>query len=159
MTANLNVYFSQYAENALLILRDCMLAKNYYEGIAKRLRRGEDFSEELPDIAKVSPKDAKVIVQKALKEFDEKRKNAWVLPKGLSDHCTSKVTEIQEYGEILPRFTVAHQFETDAGQVRVFITTKGNNYQIDIKAGRNKMAAEAAMNELDKLITFTLMLN
>jgi hypothetical protein len=43
--------------------------------------------------------------------------------------------------------------------VNIFISTKGKNFKINISAGQNKMAAEAAMFELEKLFSFSLLIS
>jgi len=159
MTANLNLYFSQYAENALKTVRHCNLAKNFYLGVARRLDQGHDFSEELPDIAKIGIKDTQKIVSTAIDEYVLKEKDAWELPSLLAEQAQSKVSATKDTYETYPRYLVAHIFKTPAGSVKVFIATKGENYTINIDAGRNKMAAEAAMLELEKIISFTSLMN
>ncbi len=159
MTANLNLYFSQYAENALKIVRHCNLAKNFYSGVARRLDKGHDFSDELPDIARIGVIEAKKIVDAAKDEYALKEKEAWDLPSLLAEQAKSKVSESKDTYETFPRYLIAHIFKTPAGSVKVFIATKGENYTINIDAGRNKMAAEAAMLELEKIISFTSLMN
>ncbi len=159
MTANLNLYFSQYAENSLKTVRHCNLAKNFYSGVARRLDQGHDFSDELPDVAKLGVKETQKVVDAAIDEYALNEKNAWELPSLLANQAKSKVSMSKDTYETYPRYLVAHVFKTPAGLVKVFIATKGENYTVDIDSGRNKMAAEAAKLELEKIISFTSLLN
>jgi pyruvate formate-lyase activating enzyme-like uncharacterized protein len=158
MTPILKEFFTDYAERAMRIQRECYLAKNYYQGISRRLKLGQDLGDELPQINVVGIQGTKEVVAEALKEFSEKERNAWDLPIALRSQCKSQVTIAQESSEIYPRQSVSHAFTTEAGVVNVFISTMGQNYKIEINAGQNKMAAEAAMFELEKMISFALML-
>jgi len=159
MTANLKLYFNQYAENSLKTVRQCNLAKNFYSGVTQRLDQGHDFSDELPDIAKIGVKETQKLVSAALNEYALREKNAWELPSLLVDQAKSKVSISKDTYETYPRYLVAHVFKTPAGLVKVFIATKGENYTVDIDAGKNKMATEAAMLELEKIISFTSLMN
>ena len=47
-----------------------------------------------------------------------------------------------------------YQFKSSAGTVKVNITTAGENYTLEIKAGKNPMAAQLACIELEKQLTF-----
>lgn len=159
MTTTLNQYFCQYADNALKTVRDCAMAKNFYSGVAKRLNQGHDFSDELPAVKKIGLEGTKDVANQALKDFAEKNNKAWDLPKSLAEQCKSKVTWSVDPEEIYPRYSVTHSFLTPAGNVKVLITTKGQNFSVDIITSKNKMAANAAMVELEKIISFALLLS
>lgn len=159
MTSTLNQYFCQYADNALITVRDCAMAKNFYLGVANRLNQGHDFSDELPAVKKIGLEGTKDVVNQALKDYAEKKNKAWDLPKSLAEQCKSKVTSTVDPEEIYPRYSVTHSFLTPAGNVKVLITTKGQNFSVDIITSKNKMAANAAIVELEKIISFALLLS
>jgi hypothetical protein len=94
-------------------------------------------------------------VDTALKDFQQEAKAVWELPEILQEMSQTKVTLSYNRLEILPRYRVLHQFETVAGKVSVEIMTAGLNFRIDIKTVRNKMAAQAAMVDLEKNLAFS----
>jgi hypothetical protein len=159
MTENLQHYFTQYAENALQSLRECRLAKNYYGGIARRIKAGYDVGQELSIAKKVGSAGTQVVVNQALQDYSVREKQIWNLPKLISDHAKSKITITVKPQDLLPRYSVAHLFSTPKGYVKVFIATQGENIKLDINAGRNQQAAEAAMLELEKIIAFSTLLS
>ena len=56
--------------------------------------------------------------------------------------------------EHLPRADVSYQFKSEAGTVKVHITTAAETFRLDITAGKNPMAAQLACIELEKQLTF-----
>ena len=159
MTENLALYFTAYADKAMQTMRECRLAKNYYGGIARRLKSGYDPGTELPAAKQIGKKGTQAVVTEATKDFSEQEKHAWDLPKILAEHANSKVTVSVKPQELYPRYSVAHLFTTPAGYVKVFISTQGQNIKLDVSAGKNQMAAEAAMLELEKIISFSTLLS
>jgi hypothetical protein len=159
MTENLAIYFTAYADKAMQTMRECRLAKNYYGGIARRLKSGYDPGTELPAAKQIGKTGTQAVVTEATKYFSEQEKHAWDLPKILAEHAKSKVTVSVKPQELYPRYSVAHLFTTPAGYVKVFISTQGQNIKLDVSAGKNQMAAEAAMLELEKIISFSTLLS
>jgi hypothetical protein len=159
MINHLHDYFSQYTQTALQTVRHSLLAKQYYLAIERRLILGQDLSSELADIEKTGPEKTLEIVQVAIAEYEKKIAQVWKLPVALEESCKSKITMNYEYAESLPRFQITHQFKTIAGQLQLMIITKGENFTIEVITSKNKMAAEAAIQELEKLITFSVLLN
>jgi hypothetical protein len=159
MTENLAIYFTAYADKAMQTMRECRLAKNYYGGIARRLKSGYDPGTELPAAKQIGKTGTQAVVTEATNDFSEQEKHAWDLPKILAEHAKSKVTVSVKPQELYPRYSVAHLFTTPAGYVKVFISTQGQNIKLDVSAGKNQMAAEAAMLELEKIISFSTLLS
>ncbi len=159
MTENLELYFTAYADKAMQTVRECRLAKNYYGGVARRLKTGYDPGTEIPAAKQAGKAGTQAAVSEALKDFGDQEKHAWDLPKILAEHAKSKVTVTSKPQELYPRYSVAHLFTTPAGFVKVFISTQGQNIKLDINAGRNQMAAAAAMLELEKIIAFSTLLS
>ena len=65
-------------------------------------------------------------------------------------HCALVVHE----REHLPRADVTYQFDSEAGAVRVHITSAGETFKLDISAGKNPMAAQLACVELERQLNF-----
>ncbi|WP_068322706.1 hypothetical protein [Polynucleobacter yangtzensis] len=154
MSTELTLYFEQYAQNALDQLMKDLVAKSFYERILTRLQNKEDLSVELPIIKKVGIKNATTVVKAALTDYQKDSGTAWNLPSKLQEAAKTKVSQVKLHQEHLPRFDVLHQFATDAGNVKVHITTAGQNIKVELNAGRNKMAAQAAIYELEKQVSF-----
>lgn len=154
MSTELTLYFEQYAQNALDQLMKDLVAKSFYERILARLQNKEDLSTELPIIKKVGVKKATAVVKAALTDYAKDSENAWDLPAKLKEAAKSKVSQVKMHQEHLPRFDVLHQFATDAGAVKVHITTTGQNIKVELNAGKNKMAAQAAIYGLEKQVAF-----
>ncbi|MDP3701089.1 MAG: hypothetical protein Q8R72_09320 [Hylemonella sp.] len=154
MNTELTLYFEQYAQNALNQLMKDLVAKSFYERILARLQNKEDLSAELPIIKKVGIKNATTVVKTALADYQKDSETAWNLPPKLKAAAKSKVSQVKMHQEHLPRFDVLHQFATDAGTVKVHLTTAGQNIKVELNAGKNKMAAQAAIYELEKQIAF-----
>lgn len=155
MSTLITSYFEQYTDAALETVRQSLIAKRYYTSVARRLDLGEDLSDEVPILKKVGILKAKQVVDTALKDFQQEAKAVWELPEILQEMSQTKVTLSYNRLEILPRYRVLHQFHTVAGKVSVEITTAGLNFKIDIKTVRNKMAAQAAMVDLEKNLAFS----
>jgi len=155
MSTLITSYFEQYTESALETVRQSLIAKRYYTSVAHRLDLGEDLSDEVPILKKVGLSKAKQVVDTALKDFQQEAKAVWELPEILQEMSQTKVTLSYNRLEILPRYRVLHQFQTVAGKVSVEIMTAGLNFRIDIKTVRNKMAAQAAMVDLEKNLAFS----
>lgn len=154
MSTELTLYFERYAQAALDKVKHCLLAKGYYERVMLRLENKEDLSGELPIIKKLGTKKTTQVVQKALKDYQHEQNAAWELPTGLEGLAKSTITLAINAQEHLPRYEVLHQFSTEAGTVKVNITTAGENVKVELNAGKNRMAAQAALYELEKLVAF-----
>lgn len=154
MSTELTLYFEQYAQHALDELMKDLVAKSFYERILARLQNKEDLSVELPIIKKVGIKNATAVVKAALTDYQQDSEHAWDLPPKLKEAAKSRISQVKMHQEHLPRFDVLHQFATDAGTVKVHITTAGQNVKVELTAGKNKMAAQAAIYELEKQVAF-----
>ena len=54
----------------------------------------------------------------------------------------------------LPRADVSYQFKSAAGTEKVHITSAGENFRLDVNAGKNSMAAKMACIELENQLSF-----
>jgi len=152
MSAELTLYFERYAQGALDQVMSSLVATSFYKRILARLENKEDLSEELPILKKVGTKNAISVVKTALADYAKESDAAWDLPANLKKAAKSKISQVQHHQEHLPRYDVLHQFATDAGTVKVHITTSGQNIEVDLNAGKNRMAAQSAVYELEKLV-------
>lgn len=154
MSAELTLYFERYAQRALDQVMHSLVATSYYKRILARLENKEDLSEEMPILKKVGAKNAIGVVKTALADYAKESETAWELPANLKKAAKSKISQVQHHQEHLPRYEVLHQFATDAGVVKVRITTSGQNIEVDLNAGKNRMAAQSALYELEKQVAF-----
>ena len=154
MSALLTQYFERYAEEAITKMKASVLAVSYYQRILARLLKQEDLSGELAIIAKVGPAGTLAVVKDALAEYKAQIANAWQLNARLQDIGRQKTSLTVDAREHLPRADVSYQFKSEAGTVKVHITTAGETFKLDITAGRNPMAAQLACIELEKQLTF-----
>lgn len=147
-------YFEGYATKALEMVKNALLTKGYYERVLRQLQNKEDLSDQLPIIKKVGVNATNKVVKEALADCEKDLLAAWKLSSGIAENAKSTLSQIVNEREMLPRYEVLHQFKTEAGTVKVTITTMGENIKLDITAGNNKMASQAAMYELEKQIAF-----
>ena len=154
MSALLTQYFERYAEEAITKMKAALIAVDYYERIRARLVRNEDLSSELAIIAKVGPACTMSVVKEAIADYKSQVAGAWELNQRLQDIGKHKVSLIVNEREHLPRADVAYQFKSNAGIVKVHITTAGETFKLEINAGKNPMAAQMACIELEKQLTF-----
>jgi hypothetical protein len=154
MSALLTQYFERYAEKAIIKMKAALIAVDYYERIRVRLVRKEDLSSELAIIAKVGPAGTMSVVKEAIADYKGQVAGAWELNQRLQDIGKHKVSLIVNEREHLPRADVAYQFKSNAGIVKVHITTAGETFKLEINAGKNPMAAQLACIELEKQLTF-----
>lgn len=155
MSTDLFHYFQHYADCAMEQAYESLVAQQYYSKVLKRLQAGEDLSEEIVEIKKVGNKVALEVTIQALSEYEKKAKSAWKLPPLMADQAKTLISHNKERLEHLPRYEITHTFNTEAGAVVVAIKTAGMNSKVTIDAGKNPMIAQAAILELEKLLTFS----
>ncbi len=155
MSTELFHYFQHYADCAMEQAYKSLVAQQYYSKVLKRLQAGEDLSEEIVEIKKVGNKIALEVTIQALSEYEKKAKSAWKLPPLMADQAKTLISHNKERLEHLPRYEITHTFNTEAGTVVVTIKTAGMNSKVTIDAGKNPMIAQAAILELEKLLTFS----
>ena len=154
MSELLTQYFERYAENAITKMKASLIAVDYYERIRLRLVQKEDLSGELAIIAKVGPAGTMTVVREAMADYKGRVAGAWELNKRLQDIGKQKVSLTRDTREHLPRADVSYQFKSEAGTVKIHITTAGETFKLEINAGKNPMAAQLACIELEKQLTF-----
>jgi hypothetical protein len=155
MSTDLFHYFQHYADSAMEQAYASLVAQQYYSKVLKRLQAGDDLSEEIVEIKKVGNKIALEVTIQALSEYEKKAKSAWKLPPLMADQAKTLISHNKERLEHLPRYEITHTFNTEAGTVVVTIKTAGMNSKVTIDAGKNPMIAQAAILELEKLLTFS----
>ena len=154
MSAPLTQYFERYAEDAITKMKAGVLAVSYYQRILARLLKQEDLSGELAIIARVGPAGTLAVVKEAIADYQAQLASAWQLNPRLQDIGKQKTSLTRDAREHLPRADVSYQFKSEAGTVKVHITTAGETFKLDITAGKNPMAAQLACIELEKQLTF-----
>jgi len=154
MSALLTQYFERYAEEAITKMKAALIAVDYYERIRIRLVKKEDLSSELAIIAKVGPAGTMSVVNEAIADYKDQVAGAWELNQRLQDIGKHKISLIVNEREHLPRADVSYQFKSNAGMVKINITTAGETFKLEINAGKNPMAAQLACIELEKQLTF-----
>ena len=154
MSELLTQYFEHYAENAITKMKASLIAVDYYERIRLRLVQKEDLSKEIAIIAKVGAAGTMTVVKEAITDYKGRVAGAWELNQRLQDIGKQKVSLTRDTREHLPRADVSYQFKSEAGTVKIHITTAGETFKLEINAGKNPMAAQLACIELEKQLTF-----
>ena len=157
MTQYIHDYFAGHAKKAIAGMKESQQAQSFYHRLLARLDRGEDLTAEVPQIARVGSAGAVEVVKQAIAENETKFDAVWNLPKSVQGIGRQHVSMAREPYEILPRVTLAFTFVGDAGKVTVHTTTAGENVTIEFVEPKNKMAAAAAMSELEKALSFALL--
>jgi hypothetical protein len=157
MTQYLHDYFAGHAAQAIEGMKAALQAQSYYKRLELRLSKGEDLSGELPVIAKVGNAGALQVVKEAIAENEALETSVWNFSSKV--HKIGKVTldMHKEPFEHLPRVTQALFYKCPAGAITVNIQTAGENFKIEFTTEKTKMAAEMAMRELEKEISFALL--
>ena len=154
MSELLTQYFERYAEEAITKMKAALIAVDYYERIRVRLVKKEDLSGELAIIGKVGPAGTMTVVKEAIADYKSQVAGAWELNQRLQDIGKQKVSLTRDAREHLPRADVSYQFKSEAGTVKIHITTAGETFRLEINAGKNPMASQMACIELEKQLTF-----
>jgi len=94
------------------------------------------------------------VVRQAITDYQAQVAGAWALNAQLQEVGKHKVSLTVKDREHLPRADVDYYFRSSAGLVKIHITTAGENYKVEITAGKNPMAAQMACIELEKQLTF-----
>ena len=157
MTQYLHDYFAGHATQAIEGMKAALQAQSFYKRLELRLDKGEDLSGELPVIAKVGNAGALDVVKEAIEENKALETSVWNFSPKV--HKIGKVTldMHKEPFEHLPRVTQTLVYKCPAGAVSVNIQTAGENFKIEFTTEKTKMAAEMAMRELEKEISFALL--
>jgi hypothetical protein len=153
-STQLTLFFESYAQSALDQIMGSLIAKSFYQRVLERLQNKEDLSSELPILKKVGNKNAIEVVKTALLDYAKQSDEAWKLPASLINGAKSKIAQAKHHQEHIARYDVLHQFATDAGTIKVHIITLGQQIKVELNAGKNRMAAQAALYELEKQIAF-----
>jgi ribosomal protein L18 len=56
--------------------------------------------------------------------------------------------------ELLPRFKIDYIYKTKLGDIKIKITTAGENYRLQIQISGNLMKAQMIKAELEKQLTY-----
>lgn len=149
MTPFIQTFFERKANAALKqsLERACDLS--HFKQIKTRLEAGEDLSKELPQLKRLSKKDALAAVKTLIKRCDTDLNNYWTLPKVAKGKFT--LAHKSYKGELVPRFTANYQFTTTLGPVEIKVTTQGRYVFVSPSAKDVKKAnVELALRDVEK---------
>jgi hypothetical protein len=152
MTPFIQTFFERKANGALKqsLERACDLS--HFKQVKTRLEAGEDLTKELPQLKKLSKKDALAAVKTLIKRCDTDLAGYWTLPKAAKAKLT--VTHKSYKGELVPRFTADYLFETKLGQVHIKVTTQGRYVFVSPSTKDVKKAnIELALREVEKQLS------
>jgi len=152
MTPFIQTFFERKANGALkqILERSCDLS--HFKQVKTRLQAGEDLSKELPQLKKLSKKDALAAVNTLIKRCDTDLNDYWVLPKAAKAKLS--VTHVSYRGELVPRFTAVYAFKTQLGQVEIKVTTQGRYVFVSPSAKDVKKAnTELALRDVEKQLS------
>lgn len=152
MTPFIQTFFERKANGALKqsLERACDLS--HFKQVKTRLEAGEDLSKELPQLKKLSKKDALAAVKTLIKRCDTDLNDYWALPKAAKAKLA--VTHKSYKGELVPRFTANYQFNTQLGQVEIKVTTQGRYVFLSPSTKDVKKAnIELALRDIEKQLS------
>ena len=152
MTPFIQAFFERKANGALKqsLERACDLS--HFKQVKTRLEAGEDLSKELPQLKKLSKKDALAAVKTLIKRCDTDLNDYWSLPKAAKAKLI--VTHKSYKGELVPRFIVSYQFNTQLGVVEIKVTTQGRYVFVSPSTKDVKKAnTELAFRNVEKLLS------
>lgn len=152
MTPFIQTFFERKANGALKqsLERACDLS--HFKQVKTRLEAGEDLSKELPQLKKLSKKDALTTVKTLIKRCDTDLNNYWTLPKAAKAKLA--VTHKSYKGELVPRFTANYQFNTQLGHVEIKVTTQGRYVFVSPNTKDVKKAnMELALRDIEKQLS------
>ncbi len=152
MTPFIQTFFERKANAALKqsLERACDLS--HFKQVKTRLEVGEDLSKELPQLKKLSKKDALAAVKTLIKRCDSDLAGYWALPKAAKAKLS--ITNKSYKGELVPRFTANYQFATKLGQVTIKVTTQGRYVFASVDARDVKKAnIELALRDIEKQLS------
>lgn len=152
MTPFIQQFFELKANNALKqsLERACDLS--HFKQVKMRLEAGEDLSKELPQLKKLSKKDALAVIKTLMKCCEADLHDYWTLPKAAKAKLL--VTHKSYQGELIPRFTANYQFNTQLGQVEIKVTTQGRYVFVSPSTKDVKKAnTELALRDIEKQLT------
>ena len=143
MSQFIQTFFERKARQALNQSLDRASDLSCFKQVKRRIEAGEDLSKELPQLKKLTKKDAVGSLKTLIKRCDADLNAYW----GLAKAAKSKVTVKHEAfkGELTPRFKAAYEFKTALGTVTVNVKTQGNYILVladtkDIKKGHTEVA-------------------
>ena len=157
MTQYLHDYFSGHATQAIEGMKAALQAQSFYKRLEMRLSKGEDLSGELPVIAQFGNAGALDVVQQAIAENKALETSVWDLPPKVQALGKLSLDMHKEPFEHLPRVTQTLIYKCPAGAVTVTVLTAGENFKVEFTTEKSKMAADMAMRELEKEISFALL--
>jgi hypothetical protein len=152
MTPFIQQFFELKANKALKQSLDRACDLSHFKQVKTRLDAGEDLTKELPQLKKLSKKDAQAAIKTLIKRCDTDLTSYWTLAKA----AKAKVTAMHKSykGELAPRFNVSYQFATKLGQIEIKVTTQGRYVFTSVDAkGVKKANTELALREVEKLLS------
>ena len=152
MTPFIQTFFERKANAALKqsLERACDLS--HFKQVKTRLEGGEDLTKELPQLKKLTKKDALAAVKTLIKRCDTDLNDYWTLPKAAKAKLL--VTHKSYKGELVPRFTANYQFATTLGLVEIKVSTQGRYVFVSPSAKDVKKAnIELALRDVEKQLS------
>ena len=152
MTPFIQTFFERKANGALKqsLERACDLS--HFKQVKSRLEAGEDLSKELPQLKKLSKKDALAAVKTLIKRCDTDLNDYWTLPKAAKAKLS--VAHKSYKGELVPRFTASYQFTTTLGMVEIKVATQGRYVFVSPVTNNVKKAnIELALRDIEKQLS------
>ena len=152
MTPFIQTFFERKANGALKqsLERACDLS--HFKQVNTRLEAGEDLSKELPQLKKLSKKDALAAVKTLIKRCDTDLAGYWTLPKAAKAKLA--VMHKSYKGELVPRFTAHYLFATKLGQIEIKVTTQGRYVFVSPSTKDVKKAnIELALRDVEKQLS------
>ena len=158
MSQFIQTFFERKARQALNQSLDRASDLSYFKQVKRRIESGEDLSNELPQLKKLTKKDTVGSLKTLIKRCDTDLDTYWNLAKAAKSKVTVKHESYK--GELAPRFRVAYEFKTALGVVIINVKTQGNYILVsadtkDVKKGHT----EVALMDVEKQLSLAGLLN
>lgn len=152
MSQFIQTFFERKARQALNQSLDRASDLSYFKQVKRRIESGEDLSKELPQLKKLTQKDAVGSLKTLIKRCDTDLDTFWHLAKAAKSKVTVKHVIFK--GELAPRFKAAYEFKTALGAVIVSVKTQGNYIFVSADTtGVKKGHTEVALMEVEKQLS------
>jgi hypothetical protein len=118
----------------------------FYKKVLGRIAAGEDLSDELPELKKLSPTEVIRVVQALIERTDSEVRKAWELKPNISSLFDLTVRQHKDDISQLPCFDIQYQATVVEGLVTVRMTSWRRNLTVEVEA--DDAAAFVVMKKL-----------
>lgn len=151
ITPFIRSYFEKITDRCLDTSFSLACDLSHFKQIKNRLVAGENLSNQIPQLKKLSSDQALIVIKKLIKESETKLITQWNLHK--LTKTKTKVAFQFFKGELVPRFCIGYEVPTKLGVLTLNVRTQGryifvSNETKDIKISNMELALFEAEKQL-----------